>query len=44
MAAKKEYGVFLFGSQEEVNREAAERLRRRYPGLKIAGRANAQYS
>ncbi len=40
LAAAKGYGVFLFGSREEVNREAAERLVQRYPGLKIAGRAN----
>jgi len=40
LAARKGYGIFLFGSKEEVNRGAAERLAQRYPGLKIAGRAN----
>lgn len=40
MSAKKGYGIFLFGSQEEVNREASEKLCQLYPGLKIAGRAN----
>jgi N-acetylglucosaminyldiphosphoundecaprenol N-acetyl-beta-D-mannosaminyltransferase len=40
LAAGKGYGIFLFGSKEEVNREAAEKLIQRYPGLKIAGRAN----
>jgi N-acetylglucosaminyldiphosphoundecaprenol N-acetyl-beta-D-mannosaminyltransferase len=40
MAARKGYGVFLFGSKEDVNREAAEKLQQKYPGLKIAGRAN----
>jgi N-acetylglucosaminyldiphosphoundecaprenol N-acetyl-beta-D-mannosaminyltransferase len=39
-AARKGYGVFLFGSKEDVNREAAKKLQQKYPGLKIAGRAN----
>ena len=40
LAARKGYGVFLFGSKEEVNQESAEKLVQRYPGLRIAGRAN----
>jgi len=40
LAAAKGYGIFLFGSKEEVNREASEKLCQRYPGLKIVGRAN----
>jgi len=40
VAARKGYGVFLFGSKEEVNRESAEILAKRYPGLKIVDRAN----
>ena len=39
-AARKGYGIFLFGSKEDVNRQAAEKLVQRYPGLKIVGRAN----
>jgi len=40
LAARKGYGIFLFGSKEEVSRGAAEKLVQQYPGLKIAGRAN----
>jgi N-acetylglucosaminyldiphosphoundecaprenol N-acetyl-beta-D-mannosaminyltransferase len=40
LAARKGYGIFLFGSKEEVSRGAAEKLVQRYPGLRIAGRAN----
>ena len=39
LAARKGYGVFLYGSKEEVNEGAAERLVQRYPGLRIVGRA-----
>jgi N-acetylglucosaminyldiphosphoundecaprenol N-acetyl-beta-D-mannosaminyltransferase len=37
-AAKKGYGVFLFGGTEEVNKKAAAVLRKHNPGLRIAGR------
>jgi N-acetylglucosaminyldiphosphoundecaprenol N-acetyl-beta-D-mannosaminyltransferase len=40
MAVKKGYAIFIYGAKEEVNRGAAEKLGQRYPGLKIAGRAN----
>lgn len=40
MAADKGYGIFLYGSQEDVNHGSAEKLCQMYPGLKIAGRAN----
>jgi len=40
MAAEKGYGIFLYGSQEDVNQGSAEKLCQMYPGLKIAGRAN----
>jgi len=40
MAANKGYGIFLYGSQEDVNKGSAEKLCQMYPGLKIAGRAN----
>jgi len=40
MATKKGYGIFLYGSQEDVNQGAAEKLEKMYPGLKVAGRAN----
>jgi len=40
MSAIKGYSIFLFGSKEDVNKEAAEKLCQLYPGLKIAGRAN----
>jgi len=40
LAAAKGYGIFLYGAREEVSLEAAQVLTGRYPGLKIAGRAN----
>lgn len=40
MAAEKGYGIFLYGSQEDVNQGSAEKLCQIYPGLKVAGRAN----
>ena len=40
MAAEKGYGIFLYGSQEDVNKGSAEKLCQMYPGLKITGRAN----
>ena len=40
LAARKGYGVFLYGAREEVSLEAAHLLVERYPGLIIAGRAN----
>lgn len=39
LAVQENCGVF-FGAEEEVNRRAAEILIERYPGLKVAGRAN----
>ena len=40
LAARKGYGVFIYGAREEVSAGAAEELARRYPGLRIVGRAN----
>ena len=40
MAAEKGYGIFLYGSQEDVNKGSAEKLCQMYPGLKVVGRAN----
>jgi len=40
IAAKRGTGVFLYGAKEEVNKIAAEKLQKKYPGLKIAGRAD----
>jgi len=40
MAANKGYGIFLYGSREDVNKGSAEKLCQMFPGLKIAGRAN----
>lgn len=39
-AAKKGYKIFLYGSKEEVNKAAAEKLRNTYPGIQIVGRSN----
>jgi N-acetylglucosaminyldiphosphoundecaprenol N-acetyl-beta-D-mannosaminyltransferase len=40
MAAKNGYSIFLFGAQEEVNKQAAITLMQRYPGLCVADRHN----
>jgi N-acetylglucosaminyldiphosphoundecaprenol N-acetyl-beta-D-mannosaminyltransferase len=39
-SAEKGHRVFLYGASEEVNRDAVAELRRRFPGIRIAGRAN----
>lgn len=40
LAAKEGYGVFVYGAKEEVNAGAVDILEKRFPGLKIVGRAN----
>lgn len=44
LAAKEGYKIFIYGAEEEVNRESARVLKKRYPGLLIAGRANGYSS
>lgn len=38
LAAQRGYSIFLFGASPEVNEEAANNLRKRFPGICIAGR------
>lgn len=40
LSSERGYKVFIYGSNEEVNSEAAARLPKLYPGLQIAGRSN----
>lgn len=40
LAARDGYGVFVYGAKEEVNEGATKILLERFPGLRIAGRAN----
>ena len=40
IAAKEGYGIFVYGAREEINKAAVRVLKKRYPELKIAGRAN----
>ena len=40
IAAKGSRKVFIYGAKEGVNKKAVDELKRRYPELKIAGRAN----
>jgi len=40
IAAIGGYKVFIYGAKEAVNREATDELKKQFPGLKIAGRAN----
>ena len=44
LAAKKGYGIFIYGSKEEVNRTAAVKLMERYPGIRITGRSHGYVS
>ena len=40
VAREEGRGVFVYGAKEEVNARSCEVLAERFPGLKIAGRAN----
>ncbi|OPY74840.1 MAG: putative N-acetylmannosaminyltransferase [Syntrophorhabdus sp. PtaU1.Bin058] len=40
LAAREGHGIFVYGAQEEVNAKACRILGERFPGLRIAGRAN----
>jgi len=40
LAARKGHKVFFYGAREEVNKQAVEVLKGRYPGLNIVGRSN----
>jgi len=39
-APKKGYRIFLYGAKEDVNRKAASKIKERFPGIQIAGRAH----
>jgi N-acetylglucosaminyldiphosphoundecaprenol N-acetyl-beta-D-mannosaminyltransferase len=39
-ASKNGHKIFIFGSKENVNKEATEKLRYMYPGIQIVGRCN----
>ncbi len=39
-AAKKGYKIFLYGSREDVNKMAVEKLQSNYPGIQIVGRSH----
>ena len=43
-ASEKGYRVFIYGATEEVNVASVAKLKQRYPGLQIAGRANGYVS
>jgi len=44
LAARRGYGVFLYGSKEAVNEKASRVLQERYPGLVVAGRCDGYVS
>jgi N-acetylglucosaminyldiphosphoundecaprenol N-acetyl-beta-D-mannosaminyltransferase len=44
LSARKGYRVFMYGAKEEVSSMAVEVLLKRYPSLKIVGRANGYVS
>lgn len=39
-AVKNGYKIFLYGSKEDVNKAAVEKLRNTHPGIQIVGRSN----
>jgi N-acetylglucosaminyldiphosphoundecaprenol N-acetyl-beta-D-mannosaminyltransferase len=43
-AREKNYKIFVYGSKEEVNREAVARLRASFPGIRIVGRSDGYVS
>jgi N-acetylglucosaminyldiphosphoundecaprenol N-acetyl-beta-D-mannosaminyltransferase len=44
LANRHGYGVFLLGAREAVNAAVAERVRRQYPGCRLAGRQHGYFS
>jgi len=40
LAAKRGYGIFLYGAREAVSERASRVLLERYPGLRVAGRSD----
>ena len=40
LAAEKKIPVYFYGAKEEINKEAVEEVKRRYPGIDVAGRSN----
>jgi N-acetylglucosaminyldiphosphoundecaprenol N-acetyl-beta-D-mannosaminyltransferase len=40
IAARQGYGIFVYGASEEVNSASVKILQKRFPNLRIAGRAN----
>ena len=40
LAVKEDIGIFVYGAKEEINQNAVSQLKKRYPGLRIAGRCN----
>lgn len=39
-SVKKGYKIFIYGSKEEVSRQAVESLQQKHPGIRIVGRCN----
>ena len=44
LSAKKGYRIFVFGSTEETNSGAVDKLKERYPGIEIVGRQHGYLS
>jgi N-acetylglucosaminyldiphosphoundecaprenol N-acetyl-beta-D-mannosaminyltransferase len=44
IAARKGYGIFVYGASEAVNSASVDIIQKRFPKLKIAGRANGYIS
>jgi len=39
-AVKKGYKIFIFGGLEEINKDAVEKIKIKYPGIRIVGRSD----
>ena len=44
VASRRSYRIFVYGSKEETNERAVEKLKEKYQGLKIVGRCNGYIS
>ncbi len=43
-AAKKGYGIFIYGAKEETNKASVNRLKKQFHDLRVAGRCNGYVS
>jgi N-acetylglucosaminyldiphosphoundecaprenol N-acetyl-beta-D-mannosaminyltransferase len=44
LAAKERYGIFIYGSKEETNKTAVDKLQKQFSDMQVAGRSNGYVS